>query len=127
MHQDLKQIIKEDVFQSQFQLQLLPKLLQLLMFAHQVLNQTELEIVLQHQSQLFVQLDSAVMEMETVFLTQFLFLTHAHPDKPVMGTETVSLHHFQLHANMDLKQILKETVFQFSHFHLHQQLHSHYQ
>ena len=37
------------------------------MFAHQVLNQTELEIVLHHQYQLFVLLGSAVMEMETVF------------------------------------------------------------
>ena len=73
MHQDLKQTIKEDVIQSQFQLSQFTKLLVLLMFVHKALKKSELKIVLHYQSQLFVQLDLALMEMENVFQIQLLF------------------------------------------------------
>ena len=92
------------------------------MFAHQASNQTELEIALYHQFQLFALLDIKVMEMEFVFLYnhQNLFLTLVHLEKPVMELETVFQHLYHCHANMDLKQILKETVFLFSQSQVHQ-------
>lgn len=120
MHQDLRQTIKEDVFQLQFLLHQVLLVLLLLIFAHQVLNQTEKETVLHHQSQLYAQLDTIVMEMETVFQIQLLSLTHAHLDKLVMEQETASLYQFKLHANMDMKQIHKVIAFQFSQLQLHQ-------
>lgn len=109
-------MVKDHVFQFHFLLPQPLQLLQLWMFAHQASNQTELEIALHHQFQLFVLLDIKVMEMESVFLYnhQNLFLTLAHLEKPVMELETVFQHQFHCHANMDLRQILKETVFQFS-------------
>jgi hypothetical protein len=115
-------MVKDHVFQFHFQLAQPLQLLQFWMFALQASNQTELEIALYHQFQLFALLDIQVMEMESVFLYnhQNLFLTLAHLEKPVMEWETVFQHQYHCHANMDLKQILKETVFQFYQLQVHQ-------
>ena len=70
---------------------------------------------------MFVQLDSAVMEMEIVLkLAQLLFQIHVQLDKLVMEQEIAFQNQYLWLANTDLKQILKEIAFQFFQKQIHQ-------